>query len=129
MSSATLTFNLPRALIINANQKEHWAVEAGKKRNLRCLGKIAATGQTISPEPVVLHIDIGWPDARRRDAENLAGTVKALTDGAVDSGLISDDRDSVIKSRVWTGYVSGHWAGVPGITVITMRFEPIEVGT
>ena len=122
MSAAHLRFNLPRALIINANQKKHWAIEAGKKRNLRTLGKITATGQTISSEPVVLHIDIGWPDARRRDAENLAGTVKALTDGAVDSGLISDDRDSVIKSRVWTG----HKAGVPGITVITMRFEPVS---
>lgn len=44
---------------------------------------------------------IGWPTSRRSDSDNAMPTVKALLDGLVDAGLMSDDADAVIWRRAF----------------------------
>jgi len=121
--TATLHFELPSALVINANHREHWAPKAAKVRNLRAMGRIAAQGQKVGSDRAVLHIDIRWATRRAADAENLAPTIKALCDGAVgDAALLPDDSDAHVVERRWRG----HYGGKRGITIIDLRFEPAE---
>lgn len=43
MSDCNLHFELPRALILNANDRRHWAEKARITKNLRAMGAIAVT--------------------------------------------------------------------------------------
>ena len=65
------------------------------------------------------HVIIGWPDNRRRDAENLAPTAKHLTDGLVDSGWLSGDDDTRIVESRWSSHVHGK----RGVYLVTIRLE------
>jgi crossover junction endodeoxyribonuclease RusA len=115
--SATLHFELTADTLISANHRLHWAKKAERTRHLRTLGQLAARGQNVGADTATLLIEIGWPNKRRRDAENLAPTIKALIDGAVvDGGLLSDDSDTQITERTWRTYV----AGKTGLTVIDL---------
>ena len=123
VGASTLTFNLPRALIINANERIHWAPKAAKTRNLRAMARLAALEDGTHLNRAHLTIEIGYPDNRRRDDHNLMPTMKALIDGAVDGGVLADDSREYLTGPDLRGYK----AGVPGITVIDMRFEPVPV--
>ena len=121
MSAAHLRFNLPRAAMLNANERGHWAPRAAKVRNLRAMGKIAALQDGHTLERAHLTIEIGYPTNRRTDDHNWMPTFKALIDGAVDAGTIPDDSREYLTGPDLRGYVAGR----PGITVIDMRFEAV----
>lgn len=120
--TATLHFELPSALVINANHREHHHPRAAKTRTLRDMGRKHAMGQKVGADRAELHVSVGWSRRGKHDAPNLFPTVKAITDGAVDAGLLVDDSDDYILLTTFAGYV----AGKRGITIIDLRFEPAE---
>lgn len=127
MTGAHLKFSLPRALVLNANQRQHWAPRAAVTKQLRQMAAIAARGQRVGSEQAHLKIAVGWPDKRRRDVANIAPTIKALVDGAIDAGLLPDDSD---KHIVETSYTT-HVTGMTGIVTIELHFWPrmVEVAS
>lgn len=115
-------FRLTKPQIVSANGRDHWAKKARRVAALRERGRIDGRGREPLTPPVRLTIAIGWPDARQRDAENLAPTVKALIDGLVtDAGLLPDDSDKHIVERIWRSSVTR-----AGCTEITLTFEEVE---
>jgi Holliday junction resolvase RusA-like endonuclease len=119
--SAKLHFELPRSLVLSANDRKHFHEKAPITRNLRAMGARAA--RDVAPmERASITIRIGWPDKRRRDADNISPTTKALIDGAVDAGILPDDSDAHVISVTKAGYVAGR----PGITVLDFEFLAVE---
>lgn len=121
MSTASLHFELPRALVLNANDRMHWAPKANIVRNLRAMGR--REGFWRDPmERAHLTIRIGYGDKRRRDDHNLMPTIKALIDGIVsDGGLLPDDSREYLTGPDLRSYV----AGKTGLVVLDFEFAPI----
>lgn len=123
VSAVTYHFAIQREQMISTNQRLHWAVKARLTEHLRALGawKARSVGMRLDP-PVRLRIHLTYPDARQRDAENYALTIKPLVDGIVtDAGLLPGDDDQKIVERVWTSEI--HRIGAFGVG---LTFE--EVG-
>lgn len=123
VSAVTYHFAIQREQMISQNQRLHWAARARLTEHLRTLGawKARSVGLKLTP-PVRLRIHLTYPDARKRDAENYAPSIKSLVDGIVtDFGLIPGDDDAQIVERVWTSEV--HRIGAFGVG---LTFE--EVG-
>jgi hypothetical protein len=116
----SLHFELPRALILSANSREHWRPKANKTRNLRALAAIVARQETPL-ERAHLLVRVGWPDNRRRDVANIEPTLKALIDGCVDGGLLPDDDDDHLIGPDKRAYV----AGMTGFVVLDFEFTGI----
>jgi len=122
----TLTVSIPRAGLLNANDRPgHWGVRYNRSLTLRGLGWAIARGQAygIRHERCTLTVTITYPPlARRRDAANLAPTVKALLDGIVDAGLLPDDNDQVI---IATTYQASADKGAPGVWRFELEFTVV----
>lgn len=88
----SMTLAIPRALVVNSNHRLHFMERSRKTRELRNLASWAARAQLKPVEGRVRVLcTYQWPDARRRDAENLAPTSKACVDGIRDAGILPDD--------------------------------------
>jgi len=119
----TLTIEVPRALLISANDRMHWREKARRTAALRLMGRIAAWRRRHPIPPVTLTVTVTYPPlARRRDASNLAPTVKGLLDGIVDAGLLPDDNDRVI---VATTYQASSDKGVTGVWRFELAFDEV----
>jgi len=123
----TLTIEVPRALLISANDRMHWREKARRTAALRIFGRHAASRTFWIWErpvrPVTLTVTVTYPPlARRRDASNLAPTVKGLLDGIVDAGLLPDDNDRVI---VATTYQASADKGTPGVWRFMLEFSEV----
>lgn len=106
MTAVTYRFDLPRAMVITANDRPHRMVKAKLTASLRALGAAKARGAGCSlGQPVILTVHIGWPDGRRRDRTNLAPTTKALIDG-ISPVLLGDDSDDRIIGEYWTSEIT-----------------------
>jgi crossover junction endodeoxyribonuclease RusA len=77
---------------LNANQRLHWRRKADITRTLRDAAHIAVKQLKLAPcEHISVTLHFAPGDRRRRDADNLVPTLKALCDGLVDAGLVADD--------------------------------------
>jgi crossover junction endodeoxyribonuclease RusA len=115
-----LTIELPRALLISANDRMHWTVKANRTTILRTRGRLLAQRLRSLATPVTLTVTVTYPPlSRRRDAANLAPTVKGLLDGIVDAGLLPDDNDRVI---IATTYQASAEKGEPGVWRFELEF-------
>lgn len=65
----------------------------------RLLGANALRKGTMAllPPGVRIWAETTHPDNRRRDASNIAPTLKALIDGVTDTGILADDCDGLIE--------------------------------
>jgi len=119
----TLTVNIPRADLLNANDRPgHWGARYNRSLTLRGLGWAIARGQAygIRHERCRLTVTITYPPlARRRDASNLAPTIKCLVDGVADAGLLPQDDDTVI---IATTYQASADKGVTGVWGFELEF-------
>lgn len=87
---------LPMSDLHTTNQREHWAVIARKRRNMRALASSAAAHLEPIPGRVRLTVTFAFPDNRGRDLDNYE--IKGAIDGLVDAGVISDDKKQVLRS-------------------------------
>ncbi|WP_426727132.1 hypothetical protein ACEN2A_01780 [Corynebacterium auriscanis] len=91
MTKHTIPLSFTR-IPLNLNDRQHWAPKARITKQLRREAYIRCKAARIRPQPhitVTLHYQPR--DRRKRDADNLSPTYKALCDGIVDAGLVNDD--------------------------------------
>lgn len=119
----SLTIDVPAALLINANDREHWATKARKTAGVRTMARFATGIRPALFGLVTLTVTITYPPrSRRRDASNLAPTVKALLDGIVDAGLLPDDNDKVVRA---TTYQASTQPGTTGMWRFQLDFTEV----
>lgn len=88
----TWRLDLPFVKPMSLNHRAHWRVKAQETRAFRtaaCLLARQAHIPALGRAQIELHY--APRDRRRRDAVNLAPTLKACEDGIVDAGVIPDD--------------------------------------
>ena len=96
MTSQAVTFTLPRALLINANDRTHWAQKAARTRGLRQLAAWHTNNGPLDPITGRQHITVTYTFRDRRavrDIANLHPSSKALVDGLQDSGVLPHGDD------------------------------------
>ena len=87
-----IDLDVPAALWLTANGREHWREKARRTKALRALAHARCTPRTTRyGGPVNVTAIISYPTARKADPSNAAPTVKALLDGIVDAGVLGDD--------------------------------------
>lgn len=115
-----LTLTIPNKTLLNANGREHHMVRANKTKALRSLAETTAQGLPPFQNHVLVRVHIAWPKLkRRRDAANLAPTLKACLDGFTDAGLWPDDSDDYVTGP--HPYVTREQAPA-GFTILTFEF-------
>lgn len=84
-----LSFDVPP---LTANQRMCWQEKAPIVRNVRREARVKAQFlKLVRMEKVEVKLHYRPRDNRRRDADNLIPTLKALCDGLVDAGVVPDD--------------------------------------
>lgn len=75
---------------LTSNQRIHWRTRAALTKDVRSLTASKANG---IPAMTACSVSLSWivNDKRRRDADNLVPTLKAMCDGLVDAGIVPDD--------------------------------------
>lgn len=91
MTSRTLRFDWPQPPL-TANQRLHWRTRARLTSDVRQAAAWQAAASKF-PQTTRLDVSLTWvvKDKRRRDADNIVPTLKALCDGLVDAGIVPDD--------------------------------------
>ena len=90
------------SLLLNANDRLHWARKGEKTATLRMLGR--NLGQQLDPADgrKLIVYTLGMLDRRRRDDANLHPSAKAWTDGLVDAGVLVDDSKEYVQGPLIT---------------------------
>lgn len=84
-----LTFTKPP---LNMNQRMHWAQKAKITKAIRHEAMVRCRAARIrKSKHITVQLHYQPRDNRRRDADNIAPTLKALCDGVVDAGVVPDD--------------------------------------
>ncbi len=95
------TIQLPWAAPpLTANQRHHWAKRASITKNVRQAAYFLARRLPVGQPHITVTLNYQPKDNRRRDADNLVPTLKALCDGLVDAGLVSDDTPDLMTKRM-----------------------------
>lgn len=120
---------------LSPNKRLHWAKKALlvawakhdaymlAKDALHILGKRSASFGTSPweiPEHSAMHIEIAFPDKRRRDWDNLLSSCKAWIDGIREAGVVRDDDWQHLSISL-----SGH-LGKKAMTRITISADNTE---
>lgn len=113
---ATLTFVGAPTPWINANARLHWSQRAKLTRYWRDRATVESRKQALPT--YVKQVDIlatfQRTDARRWDAHNLYGTVKAVIDGLVRAGVLYDDSGAYVRQVT---PIAGPKASQPTLTL------------
>lgn len=99
---------------LNLNQRMHWARKAKETKLIRSTVAVLARGRAI-PLPCIVTLVWTVSDARRRDTDNPAPTVKACIDGLRDAGCLPDDHSQYVV-RSGTAIVK-----VPGVKALRLE--------
>ena len=110
--------------MISANDRMHFRVKSQITQFLRKLSANNKWKRSIytRKNPCTITIDVQPPTSRRMDAPNWYPTVKALIDGLVDSGLLSDDNNHVIKSTTFNPFLAAYSLNDDIITYLCPTF-------
>lgn len=108
---------------LSANGRQHWREKAALTKALRTKSRMLHRGvrQWHDVEAAHLTVWVTWPDRRRRDVANLAPTIKALVDGAVDAGILTDDSDRHLIGPDLR--VTDHVTDAPGLAVLEFEWQ------
>lgn len=94
------TFEFPwKSPPLHANQRIHWAKRKDITKALRT--EMHARARHI-PDLGKCEVELVWvvADRRRRDADNIVPTLKALCDGLVDAEIVADDVPELMVKRM-----------------------------
>ena len=94
-TARAFTLTVPMAQMHSSNQGGHWSIEAKKRKVMRQMARSAARDLAPIDGKASLMVWFTFPDRIRRDLDNYS--IKGGIDGAVDAGIISDDRATVLK--------------------------------
>lgn len=113
---------------LTANQRLHWGTRANLTSALRDETRLRAKAACI---PALGRCDVSliWAvtTKHRRDADNVVPTLKAMCDGLVDAGVVTDDTpDLMVKHMPVIKYIG------PGLTAraqhLLLIVRPLEGG-
>ncbi|WP_187974048.1 RusA family crossover junction endodeoxyribonuclease [Corynebacterium poyangense] len=78
---------------LTANQRHHWARRAQIVKETRNMARYKAREKQLPKCLKKIRVELHYypQNKRRRDADNLVPTLKALCDGLVDYGIVKDD--------------------------------------
>lgn len=77
---------------LSANDRMHWREWASRTKRLRLRGYFAARQNWLFPmRKAFVTAEVQYATSRRADPANAYPTVKALVDGLVDFGVLTDD--------------------------------------
>jgi len=98
VSTWTLELPFTAGLLLNANQRLHWAERNKRTQHWRELAAWQAKAAKV-PHWQRAHIlaEFSFGNNIRRDVGNLNPTIKAAVDGLVDAGLLPDDDDKHLE--------------------------------
>lgn len=84
---------------LTANQRLHWRERADRTAGVRTSARLLARR---IPYLGRCEVSLVWvvTDRRRRDADNIVPTMKAMCDGLVDAGVVSDDTPDLMVKRM-----------------------------
>lgn len=119
MTAREFRLVMPMTRLINSNHREHWTKKAAKTREMRETARNHARNLEPIQGPAELTVTFAFPTGHRRDLDNYS--IKAGIDGAVDVGLLSDDRSTIL--RAVTRRPAGHLSP-KGYAVLVFTFRP-----
>jgi len=107
---------------LTANQRQHWTAKARTTRVVRHRASFAARALRIPPLGRC-SVSLTWvvADRRRRDADNLVPTLKALCDGLVDAGVVTDDTPDLMHKHMPR---IEHRPGATPHLILTIQLHP-----
>ena len=87
---------------MSANDRPHWALKARQTKALRSEAYLRAMGEHIPNLDGFCDVQLIWipKGRRRRDEENLNPTLKAVVDGLVDAGVLTDDTPDLVRKKM-----------------------------
>jgi crossover junction endodeoxyribonuclease RusA len=86
---------------LTENQRLHHMAKARLTKQVRRAASFLARSQRIPPlGTCTVHLVWHVNTKHRRDADNLAPTLKAACDGLVDAGLVPDDTPALMDKRM-----------------------------
>lgn len=91
----TFTLLIPTREVNNTNSRSHWRIVARNRAMMRAMAGDACKGLPGLTGRISLLVVFAFPDARHRDLDNYE--VKSAIDGAVDAGLLMDDRSTILR--------------------------------
>ena len=101
---------------LNEVRRMHHMVQAQHKKKWEQMVKIEVKVQKLQPitTPIIVTYRFHFKDERRRDPDGYAYSAKAIQDGLVKSGILSDDSFRYVKElRI----AEGERRKVAGITI------------
>ncbi|OUS72998.1 hypothetical protein B1748_23605 [Paenibacillus sp. MY03] len=101
---------------LNEVKRMHYMIQAKEKKRWEQLVRIEVKVQKLQPidKPVIVTYRFHFKDERRRDPDGYAYSAKAIQDGLVKSGILSDDSFRYVKElRI----AEGERRKVAGITI------------
>lgn len=88
----TLSIPVPANEWISANHRMHWTAKASRTKRLRQRGYFEARQNGLLPmRRAFVTVHVQYASSGRADPANAYPTVKALVDGLVDFGVLTDD--------------------------------------
>lgn len=102
---------------LTANQRLHWAPKHKITRAVREAAFYQARAHGIPPLGRC-RVELTWvvADRRRRDADNVSPTLKAICDGFVDAGIVTDDTPDLMQKPEVT--IRHEYGATPHLEVI-----------
>lgn len=92
VGTQTLTIQVPAKEWMSSNDRLHWAVKSKKTKLLRRRGWLEARRNGLLPmRRAFVTVSVQYAASGRADPANAYPTVKALVDGLVDFGVLTDD--------------------------------------
>ena len=86
---------------LSSNQRGHWRERQRWSKVLRAQTAAEARGRLLSGfGPCTVTLTWYVKDRRRRDADNVVPTLKAMCDGLVDGGVVPDDTPDLMHKRM-----------------------------
>lgn len=119
----TLTFEVPKAVVLNSNDRLGWQAKMRRTKTIRELARrTTRSAGLIVTTPVELICRVQYARAGRHDAHNLQPTAKALIDGMVDAGLLEDDDDLHVHEVAFRSAIG---RGAAGHTTIHIEIKEV----